>query len=39
MTMFSKRKKDEITQPQLRKISTILNKKVFPFVRSDERLA
>lgn len=39
LTMFNKRKKDEITQPQLRKISTILNKKVFPFVRSDERLA
>lgn len=38
LKMFNKRNKDEITHPQRRKISALLNGRVFPFVRSDERL-
>ncbi|KTR74568.1 hypothetical protein NS234_18840 [Microbacterium oxydans] len=38
LDMFNKRKKDEITRPQLAKITVLLNRKVIPFVLADESL-
>lgn len=39
LDMFNKRKKDEITRPQLAKIALLLNRKVIPFVLADESLS
>lgn len=36
--MFNKRNKDDITAPQRRKISALLNQKVLPFIAAHERL-